>query len=603
MKLHAVLLKLFSDLMAAHGGHAVAELDATTPLGFHLAFTDHFGPLGAASCAWGEFRDDINSTGWSWLELQTSAQCTDMQQAKAAGLIEGALTQTRIDEYLHNTFATTLDFGQDLQDFISNNTRWVESRVHMHRGEPFWDHVALAYEQVRGLHAGYNSVREQHGMPQVNWTTFYALSLYGDLDDLCNIFSCEGTLQQRVQNTSNSHCSVLIKIVEAELYMGHSTWTQFEQMTRIFKLYRFAYSSTPPGQAVSFSSYPGTVVSFDDFYQTSAGLVVMESSLTNENPELWKLVVPQSLLYWVRVLVANLLADSGPAWAATFSKYNSGTYNNQWMILDTKGWHYSEEQARMKPHTLTVSELLSGFVHTEDMTIFLDEHGYWASYNRPFFQDTFNLSGQPAMVARYGDHFSWSRTARAQIFRRLMPSIVDQRSFQRAMRYNNYLEDPVGMQGCKVSPSASNAIAERGDLTSKSADCISDISLQDEAQIDVKYTTASLMREGCFGAVAQSGPTYDNQPPFRWSSSPFASHPHLGQPDFWRFPWVNVTWRTLCPDRSGILWTWTLIVCGVLLSCGILAWLLRRCQWPWGGKREDAEAKPILAEGEQPILA
>lgn len=38
----------------------------------------------------------------------------------------------------------------------------------------------------------------------------------------------------------------------------------------------------------------------------------------------------------VRVAVANRLADGGYSWTKIFSRYNSGTYNNQWMIVDLK---------------------------------------------------------------------------------------------------------------------------------------------------------------------------------------------------------------------------------------------------------------------------
>ena len=34
------------------------------------------------------------------------------------------------------------------------------------------------------------------------------------------------------------------------------------------------------------------------------------------------------------IQVANLGADSGEEWVDLFKAYNSGTYNNQWMILD-----------------------------------------------------------------------------------------------------------------------------------------------------------------------------------------------------------------------------------------------------------------------------
>jgi hypothetical protein len=49
--------------------------------------------------------------------------------------------------------------------------------------------------------------------------------------------------------------------------------------------------------------------------------------------------------------------------------------------------------------------------------------------------------------------------------------------------------------------------------------------------------------QGGLAAVVQSGPTYDNQAPFTWSTSPFADTvPHVGQPDTWAFPWVTMGW-------------------------------------------------------------
>jgi hypothetical protein len=35
-----------------------------------------------------------------------------------------------------------------------------------------------------------------------------------------------------------------------------------------------------------------------------------------------------------RVMVSNRLARSGKEWTKLFEKFNSGTYNNQWMVLD-----------------------------------------------------------------------------------------------------------------------------------------------------------------------------------------------------------------------------------------------------------------------------
>jgi hypothetical protein len=52
------------------------------------------------------------------------------------------------------------------------------------------------------------------------------------------------------------------------------------------------------------------------------------------NTSLYNFVKPQSLFAWQRVRVANHMAASGREWNAIFRDFNSGTYNNQYMILD-----------------------------------------------------------------------------------------------------------------------------------------------------------------------------------------------------------------------------------------------------------------------------
>lgn len=47
------------------------------------------------------------------------------------------------------------------------------------------------------------------------------------------------------------------------------------------------------------------------------------------NDDLWSLITPSSLLYWVRVMVANRMASTGEEWAEVFVEEQSGTYNNQ----------------------------------------------------------------------------------------------------------------------------------------------------------------------------------------------------------------------------------------------------------------------------------
>ena len=66
-------------------------------------------------------------------------------------------------------------------------------------------------------------------------------------------------------------------------------------------------------------------------------LASMETTIGNSNPELWPNVKENgTLFYYVRLQVANWLAKNGKESTDTFSLYNSGTYNNEWMVVDFK---------------------------------------------------------------------------------------------------------------------------------------------------------------------------------------------------------------------------------------------------------------------------
>ena len=80
--------------------------------------------------------------------------------------------------------------------------------------------------------------------------------------------------------------------------------------------------------------------------------------------------------------------------------------------------------------------IYQGLVMSNDQTDIL-RAGYWASYNVPFYENIFNLSGYPSVVERYGPEFSYQLAPRAKIFRRDQSTVHDIGSMQTMMRYNS----------------------------------------------------------------------------------------------------------------------------------------------------------------------
>lgn len=255
--------------------------------------------------------------------------------------------------------------------------------------------------QFDGLVAGYNSSPESKTNPLPLWA-FTMINSMGDLFDIIPAvttnkrpnFKNMSYKQLQLYMNTNGHCSALIKLLPGieEIYIGHTSWFVYSSMLRIYKSYEFALQNTESKVIkTSFSSYPASLSSLDDMYMMSGSELIMTQT-TNSifNSTLWDLVTPESLLAWQRVRTANQLSNTGPEWYNIVSKYNSGTYNNQYMILDTKLF---KNNNALSENTLFVVEQIPCLVAGSDVTKQLEE-GYWPSYNVPYHEDIYIQSGE-----------------------------------------------------------------------------------------------------------------------------------------------------------------------------------------------------------------
>lgn len=506
----------------------------------------------------GNFTDNIFVDGWSYLELETNPVFPDAVQAFAAGFAEGAATHDLIYKSYRNTLEGICEwkskkFCDNMRKFLNENMLWMKSMIALNKKScPVWHNVDLILTQMNGLSMGYNKTAENPMDPDsILW-----LNLMGDLEDL------EAALDPSIHNINfedwvksgqfrgDGHCSALIKLLpgNTDLYVSHVTWNTYQSMLRIQKKYIFPFrrtgSSGPedmnPGHTVAFSSYPGILFSGDDFHILSTGLVTLETTIGNSNPALWKnITATGELLEWIRTIVANRIGENGKNWTHYFSMHNSGTYNNQWMVVDYKLFKPTKH---IRPNTLWVLEQLPGLVVGRDQSQILRKQSYWPSYNVPFYPNIFNLSGAPAMVKQYGDWFTYDKTPRALIFKRDHTSVKNIRTMIKLMRYNDFKHDPLAHCNCTPPYSAENAISSRNDLNPKNGTYpFSALGHRSHGSTDMKITTAKMAQNLHF--LAASGPTYDQQPVFQWSKQDFANNtPHYGHPDAWQFPVISHKW-------------------------------------------------------------
>ena len=207
----------------------------------------------------------------------------------------------------------------------------------------------------------------------------------------------------------------------------------------------------------------------------------------------------------MRTMVALRLADNGKEWANIFQKYNSGTYNNQFHILDLK--LIDTEKKKISDGALYIIEQIPGFCGVEDVTNYLKK-GYWPSYNTPFIMKVRELSGIFEILEERPDlydSYDYTGCATANIFRRDHHNVKDINSYRKLLRYNDFENDPLS------KGEADNVIAYRGDLN-KSPSCF--------GATDLKFASINDIKKiGVKKLYLMNGPSYDQHEPFDWSNT------------------------------------------------------------------------------------
>mmetsp|Transcript_49674 Transcript_49674/g.118319 ORF Transcript_49674/g.118319 Transcript_49674/m.118319 type:complete len:560 (-) Transcript_49674:105-1784(-) len=500
------------------------------------------GPPQAGAIAWGSFADTGNETGWGELNVRTSGAFADEVQYKAAGMVEGFLTAEHIETGYLNALSYVFrnEVSKPAIKFLEEQEAWAKKQAKdAAAGDLFWHQTGAVLAQLEGLEAGY----AQAGLPsEVPHWGFLMMNSVGDLFQIVQAvdpsrridFPGMSKVELLEFLRTQGMCSAIVKVPGGyeDLYMAHSSWFTYSNMDRIFKHYHFDPTVKVPTKRVSFSSYPGYLSSLDDFYMMDSGLGMVQTSNQVMNATVLKSIKPESVLSWQRVRVAHVLAETGSQWHDTFKQHYSGTYANQYMIVDFKLF---EPGKPLKDGTLYVVEEMPGLLVGADQTERL-RSGYWPSYNVPFYPSIFERSGY--LDKRLGkDHSAYELAPRAKIFRRDQGKIVDMTSFKRVMRYANF-SDPYAIgEGGEVDYFA--AICARGDLSPTKPTMSGCYDSKVTSALKGFWNLSAEIVNGPTSVASDATGGASGNPVFEWTEK--AKQPHFGQPQKFGFDFVRTS--------------------------------------------------------------
>ena len=103
------------------------------------------------------------------------------------------------------------------------------------------------------------------------------------------------------------------------------------------------------------------------------------------------------------------MASNGKEWVEMFSKYNSGTYNNQWIVLN---YGIFKPNQPLPDGLLWILEQIPGNCTYSDETEIL-ERGHWPSYNVAALPYIYYESGTAEQAKTHGPSASYDLAPRA----------------------------------------------------------------------------------------------------------------------------------------------------------------------------------------------
>jgi hypothetical protein len=476
-----------------------------------------------------------NSEGWHIFEVKTSHKYSNTLRSFSAGFIEGYIYHEYINFHYKNIISSifkNIPLSDKTKEYMYNQFKYsselkVRENFKSYKNNLFHDLIKeeieyhetleIILEQYKGLYLGYKSAMEEHELPVlISEEDFYLITMQADLEDIIPAFD-----PHRVHSkifTKEKDCSGFVKFTKKDknLIVGHNTHNLYTLMNRIYKFYNLdiTLSTGKKLNDFKFSSRPGDMNSKDDFYILSNQMVVLETSLEIENFAIYKNLNYKTLPKWIRVNIANRLAENNQDWINTFFKFNSGTHNNQWLIVDYKEFekYISSNYRKVPKDIIHLVEQIPILDHKyfEDVSRRLLEDTYFASYNAPYFKEVIENIGYLNPPYNSSD---FTHARRKVLFENLQDDVIDVESFKKVLRFHSK-ED------------ICDTIAPRCDM----------IQNRPFGAVDGKITDRHMIKN--MNSTIIYGPPHIDGVTEPFDFGKYGNYSHLGIPEIFNFNWI-----------------------------------------------------------------
>lgn len=583
------------------------------------------------------YEETWTTKGYCTIQISTNPNFPSERQAYYAGYIEGMLTCFPSAWWLSNNSVKCIGEGCDTT--AKKVINWANKNLHYLQeqfkypgklNDPWWYQIYLYIQQLQGLTDGFNTTNTINPIdPSKNimactledmWNNALAAA---DLDDLPCIACSEDDdcfddcsyvyLPGPSTNTSKSkkrvsfralkkrkrlplHCSATVLLLQdkSDLYVSHTAWDDLNCMIKIMRYYNFPFKrsandhTTVETISVAYSGYASVLVSGDDFYITSSKLCLVSSEIgPAPNPMIYQdrgYMSDNVMFSAVRLNVALRLTTNNFDFAQMMYKMDSGTGNNDWLVVDYK---------KFKPGHLLESNAVwycgsyPKMIKTYDVTNIINTKGVMGLYNIPYDKDMYDYGGWPGPNAKQAISDGWNKTKvenfysydknpRANIVDNIAKSVKSIKDIQNLARFNDWYEGcgqdepPCYAADGPGGANPWNAMASRADLVNPNSDYPDDLLQNCFGGIDSKVTSRKLMEDLNFWVIV--GPAYnDNIDPFVFSKSRDGicdpeEYPISQIVDKWSFPWYETKWPLKVnkssnkPQKYFLTWIYIILI-------------------------------------------